>query len=356
MREPMKTIYRFGGTALTALLLMLMAYQSAEGQTEYKKLAQTGMKFLAVSGGARQAALADAFTAVEGASSSMFYNTATMANLEGFADAWLSSTQWIADIKHYYAAAAISPWNGDYGVLGVSIQYVNYGEVQRTVFARNDKGYLDLGVIHPSAYAIGISYAKSLTERFSVGGSVKLVHQYLGQGALSAGYVQDADGKDIGTTDVTLLRAEMSVPAFDFGILYKTGFKSLAFGMTVRNFAREVAYVRDKFQLPLTFRIGVAMNMFDLLEMDKNSQRLLLALEAEHPRDYPEQTKVGLEYVFANTVSLRLGYISPADEHTFSYGLGLQQEFMGTRVALDYAYTPFGIFDGVQRLSFHFGL
>ena len=352
----MKTIFRFAGTPVVALLVGLLLSQPANGQTEYKKLAQTGMKFLNVSGGARQAALADAFTAVEGASSSMFYNTAAMAYLNGYADAWLSTTQWIADIKHYYATAAVSPWNGDYGVLGVSVQYVSYGEVQRTIFARNDKGYLDLGVIHPSAYVVGISYAKSLTERFAVGGTVKLVHQYLGQGALNVTYVKDAGDKDVRTAGTTLLRAEMDVPAFDFGILYRTGFKSLAFGMTVRNFAREVAYVRDKFQLPLTFRIGVAMNMFDFLEMDRNSQRLLLAVDAEHPRDYPEQLKVGLEYVFANTIALRLGYVSPADEYGVSYGLGLQQEFAGTRVALDYAYTPFGIFDGVQRLSFHFGL
>jgi len=350
----MKTIVRFAGTPLVALMVVLLGLHEVKAQTEYKKLAQTGMKFLAVSGGARQAALADAFTAVEGASSSMFYNTATMAYLEGTADAWISTTQWIADIKHYYGTAAVNLW--DYGVVGVSIQYVDYGEVQRTVFARNTKGYLDMGVFHPSAYAVGISYAKALTERFSVGGTVKLVHQYLGQGALTTDFRQDVDGKDVSLSNTTLLRAETDVPAFDFGILYKTGFKSLSFGMTVRNFSREVTYIRDKFQLPLTFRIGVAMNMFDFTDLDRSSQMLLLVVDAEHPRDYPEQVKVGVEYLFANTIALRVGFVSPADEHSLSYGLGLQQAFAGTRLSLDYAYTPFGIFEGVQRLSFRFGM
>ena len=40
------------------------------------------------------------------------------------------------------------------------------------------------------------------------------------------------------------------VMAFDFGILYKTGFKSLNFGMVVRNFSREVEYEKSRSSCP----------------------------------------------------------------------------------------------------------
>jgi hypothetical protein len=117
--------------------------------------------------------------------------------------------------------------------------------------------------------------------------------------------------------------------------------------MTVRNFAREVKYQKEGFQLPLSFRLGASMNMFDLVGFERESQSLLLSVDAEHPRDFPEQIKVGLEYVFMDAIAARIGYIGPADEHSLSYGLGFQYQHFN----VDYAYTPFGIFDSVQRFS-----
>jgi hypothetical protein len=147
----------------------------------------------------------------------------------------------------------------------------------------------------------------------------------------------------------------VDVIAFDFGLIYRTGFKSLTLGMAVRNFAREVKYQKESFQLPLAFRLGVSMNLFDLTGFDSEKQALMITVDAEHPRDFPEQMKIGAEYVFMNMVSARVGYIGPADEHNLSYGLGFQLGMAGTKLGLDYAYTPFGIFNNVQRFSLRFG-
>jgi hypothetical protein len=97
------------------------------------------------------------------------------------------------------------------------------------------------------------------------------------------------------------------------------------------------------------------MNIFDLAEFDRNQHALLLTVDAEHPRDFPEQVKVGAEYLFMNMIAARVGYIGPADEHNISYGLGFQYVMAGTQFCLDYAYTPFGIFNNVQRFSVRFG-
>jgi hypothetical protein len=143
---------------------------------------------------------------------------------------------------------------------------------------------------------------------------------------------------------------------FDFGFLYSTGFKSLNFGMSIRNFAQEIKYAQESFQLPLTFRIGLAMNTLDLTGMNPDEHSLLLSIDATHPRDYAEQLGFGLEYVFMKMFALRTGYEFPNDEHGFAAGVGFHKDISDVSVGVDYAYTPFGIFGDVHRFSFQFSL
>jgi hypothetical protein len=338
---------------LLAMMVTLIPFTSRAQERTDAKLAQTGLKFLSVGMGARQAALADAFTASEASSASMFYNPAGMARLGGIADVAVGQVNWIADIKQNFATVAFSPFSGDYGVLGFSFQYSDYGDIQATILANNSQGFLDVGTIRPNAYAVGLGYARALSDKFSVGANVKYVRQDLGNGVTQATYVGTAgnytDAVTVGNKNA------VDVIAFDFGILYRTGFKSLTLGMAVRNFAREVTYQKESFQLPLAFKLGVSMNVFDLTGFNRETQALNITVDAEHPRDFPEQVKVGAEYVFMNMVSARVGYIGPADEHSISYGLGFQLAMAGTQFGLDYAYTPFGIFNNVQRFSVRFG-
>jgi hypothetical protein len=311
-----------------------------------KKLAQTGMKFLNILPDARAVALGEAFTAVEGTSSSFFYNTSSMARLKGSTSLFLARTNWIADMSHMYAAAAFSPFDGEYGVIGLFFQSVDYGTFEETIRASNDRGYLDLGTFKPTGIMFGVGYARALNDKFSLGGNVKWVRQSLG------------DATDDLASDGSPLKASntSSVIAFDFGILYRTGFKSLNFGMTVRNFSKEVTYQKEGFQLPLTFRVGVAMNVLDLTDLDPATHQFLVTADAEHPRDYPEMLRVGGEYTFMNMLALRVGYVSSADEYGVSYGAGVHKDIEGYGIGFDYAYLPFGIFDAVHRFSFQFSL
>jgi len=312
------------------------------------KLAQTGLKFLSIGVSARQAALADAFTAVDGNSVSQFYNPAGMARLDGTADVSIGSVNWIADIKHHHASIALKA--GDLGVFGLAFQYADYGKIEATILANNSQGFLDIGTIKPNAYSVSLGYARALTDKFSIGGNVKYVRQDLGVGTTEASYIGDA-GSVTGATLVGQNKNALDVIAFDFGLIYQTGYKSLNLGMAVRNFAREVKYQKESFQLPLAFRIGVSMNVLDFVEFDATQHSLLVTVDAEHPRDFPEQMKVGLEYVFMNLVAARIGYVGPADEHSLSYGLGIQYK----QFSVDYALTPFGVFNEVQRFSVRFG-
>jgi hypothetical protein len=329
---------------ITALLLIgLLAGISTAAD---RKLAQTGMKFLSTSLDARGTALGEAFTAVEGYSTLLFYNPAGMAFMDKNFHGAFGRVEFIADITYTYGSAAYRPGSGEYGVFGLTFLSVDYGDLIGTVRAENEQGYLETGIFNPLAFSFGLGYAKSLTNQVSIGGTVKYVKQDLAGGIRRFSTNQEAITVD----------TEQDVMVFDIGLLYKTGFRSLNFGMSIRNFSPEIEYFEESFQLPLTFRIGFSMNVFDFYPIGDESHSLLITVDATHPRDFAEQVGFGAEYTFMNIFSLRAGYSFPNDEHGFNAGAGLQQNIAGYTLGIDYAYTPFGVFGDVHRFTLQFAL
>lgn len=342
--------YRYKTLSVLALILLLTPVAHAQITPDdigTDKLAQTSFKFLEISTDARAAALGDALTAFDVQSSvAMFYNPAGMARLENSFSATFGMTQWIADINYNSASAAFSPMDGRYGVFGVALMFSDYGDdFIGTIGASNEQGYLeyerDLGLSNPSpsALMVGLGYAMAVTDRFSVGANAKYVSQDLGEAVLTSG--GSATGNDASTV------------AFDFGVLYKTGFRSLNFAMSVRNFAQELQYVNENFELPLTFNVGLSMDLIDLTTMNPNQHAFRLAVDAKRPRDFTEQIKLGGEYTFMDVLSLRAGYTFPADEQSVSLGAGLKYGTAGMGIGVDYAYTSFGVFSEVHRFGVH---
>jgi hypothetical protein len=320
-----------------------------------QKLAQSGFQFLSVVSDARAAAMAEAMTSLEIGSSALFFNPAGMADMTSVVDVSASINEWIADIKHNSVSLAVSPFDGDYGVLGFSLQYVDYGDFYGTrVNLASPQGYDDTGIFSLNALAVGVGYAKQLTDRFSVGGQIRFVHQDLGE-SMNAVNIQTFNaGTDSAyrTSDTSIVSNKLSPIVFDFGTQFRTGVKSLVFGMSVRNFSAEYKYAEEGIQAPLAFTLGISMNVVDLLEKLPFEQSLYVSIDATHHRDHPEQIKFGLDYRFMNIFSLRGGYISSNDESGFSFGVGISQ----FGFAFDYAYTPFGVFDKVQRFTARFSL
>lgn len=331
-------------------LLLFWLAPAGFGQ-KLQKLAQTGMKFLNVTTDARISGLADAITAVEGYSTSMFFNPSGMAKMPNYADFSFGRIDWIADIQYLYGSAAFSPANGRYGVFGFTAISVDYGTFIGTIRdddPANELGYVETGNFSPGAMAFGVGYSKALSSKFAVGGNIKYVVQDMGSSIVGLSGAA-ADG------NYTRKSYSAAVFAFDFGVLYNTGFRSLNIGMCIRNFSKEVTYEDEGFQLPLMFRIGVAMDLLDVYPVvSKENNSLLLSIDATHPRDYQEQLNVGLEYLFFKTFAIRLGYSAPNDEYGLCTGVGFQKSYRNHLLALDYAYTPFDAFSDVHRFSVHF--
>ncbi len=333
---------------ITAIILLCGLMTGAGFSQADQKLAQTGFQFLSVTSDARGAGMGEAMTSLETGASSLFFNPAGMAGMKKSFDATAGVNMWIADIKHYTLGLVINP-RSNIGVFGVSLQSVNYGEFLGTVVDKtSDLGFRDTGPFKLTAFAVGVGYAKQLTDQFSVGGQIRMVHQDLGT-SLSPATIQ-RDSMTIDT--VQSVSNKLNPLVFDFGTQFRTGIKSLVFGMSVRNFSKEVKYAQEGFQAPLVFNLGISMNMLDLLPKVPENQTLFLSIDASHYRDHPEQVRIGVEYNFMNILKLRGGYVpkSDYDQSSLTYGLGVAYGGFG----VDYAYTPFGVFSNVQRLTARF--
>lgn len=333
---------------LLGLPAMAQGIVTPETVVETSKRGQTGFKFLSASVDARAASLGGAVTAqLNGNSSAMFYNPASMAMMESDFHATLGQMQFIVDINYNIASLAYRPSGGNYGVFGFSLISVDYGEFIGTVRSDNEAGFEEFGTFSPSALAIGVGYARTFTDRFAAGANIKYALQDLGSFPVSR---SESGSLDFDSFDINTI-------AFDFGLVYATGFRSLVIGMSARNFSQELTYVRENFELPLTFQIGVAMDLMDFTSMNPDMHSLHLNVDAQRPRDFDEHVRLGLEYTFMSIFSLRGGFeqLTVSEEQGASLGAGVHFNAGNFVIGGDYTYTDFGLFDSVNRFALQIG-
>ncbi len=329
---------------IITLSLFLCMSSSVFAGSEYTKLAQTGFQYLSVISDARGAAIAGAMTTVPYGSGSLFFNPAGMAEMEQKIDIIASKNTWIAGINHTTLSLAINPANNKYGVFGFTAQSVNYGDIQGTMVWGNDQGWVETNTFTPSAVSLGFGYAVRLSDRFSVGSQMKYAAQQLGNGVVEIHPITSEPDS------LTVQKFSTSAMAFDFGTMFKTGFKGIVFGMNVRNFSNEINYLDENFQLPLTFTMGLSMDVLELVPNFSDGHSLLVSVDAVHSRSYPEYMNIGMEYKLLDMLYLRYGILHNRDERSSSFGFGVSRFGIG----VDYAYIPFGILDEVQMITVRF--
>jgi len=316
-------------------VLLIVAAFVLPAQSAMKKLGQTGLKFLSIDMTARAAAMGSATLVAGGGAESVFINPAGIAEIPGTVDFFVGQTSWIADITYNSLGLVYKMEN--IGTFGLSVRYSDYGEIVGAQVAPTTVGYEKTGDVDVGAYSIGLSYARYLSTKFIVGGQVKMIHQSLGESLLN---------------DETTVQNELTNVAFDFGTIFYPGWKSFRFGMSVRNFSEELKYQKESFQIPLSFTIGVAMDVLDL--MGEHKDPLLISVDAIHPRDYAERLHLGAEYVLMDMLALRVGYKTNYDVEGLTAGAGFQVDVTGFKLNIDYAYTDVEFFDTVNRFTVGF--
>lgn len=350
---------------LFILLWLIVFIPSALFSQEFAKVGTAGAQFLKIGVGARGIGMSEAFSAVCNDASSIYWNPAGLTYVKN-TSILLAHTNWLVDIS--YEATAIAKTVKNIGTFGFSVAYLSSGDIEETtVEMQNGTGR----TFNAGNLMVGISYAKQLSDKFSIGGNVKYIEERL-----------DTD--------------KAWAWAVDVGTLYYTGFNSLRMGLYIRNFGPELkidgTYVdyddgspildpetqapeqQDylPYHMPMTFAAGLAYDFFEA-----SNQKLTVAMDLLHPNDNVEKLAFGAEVTLFNIVAIRAGYISPfnllgrvdgeienreeRDEYsldvnnytqTFSAGMGLQVNMptLGN-LSLDYAYTDFGILDWVHRGS-----
>lgn len=329
---------------LTIIYLIFLLIPFAIPQTELNKTAQTTMNFLLVGTSSRASAMGEAYVNVGKGAESMFYNPAGLSLLEKNFDINLNYTQWIADITYLSGGVA---WNiYDFGVIGAHLLTVDYGTINGTSLISASElslyplGYKDNGLVNNvGAYVFGLSYAKTITKEFSMGLTMKLAGQNLGQSTF---------GSDTKDNDASKI-------AFDAGVKYQTGFNDFAFGMFIRNFATNVKREEIEEQLPLLFSFGASIDVMQIIqESISNDNSILLAVDFLHQNNYSERINIGMEYTFLSMISLRGGYQTNRDLASWSGGVGFNTSLSDYNIEFNYSYSSFEIFDSVNRISLNF--
>jgi len=319
---------------------------SAAAGEDYKKLATAGLKFLEIDASVRSAAMGGASNCFLDGAEALFQNPAGLSAVSGFS-LTAGSNRWIADISQHTFAAAINldllglSWLG--GTLGASLRYTDNGDMQRTDFSQVTED--NLYYVHDEPYTIdewaaGIAYSRKVTDQFTFGAHVKYAVQDLGEVTIWRYW----EG------DTAAVQNRLAPLVYDFGTIYNTGYKDLRIAMSFRNFAQELIYARDKFELPITMVIGTAVTVWGEPGAD---QSLLLSMDLSHPRDYTERICVGTEYRIG-PMAIRGGYRFNHDEEGFSGGFGLNLAVGESRLQVDFAQTQFGVFGMVQRAAVGF--
>ena len=327
-----------------SILLAIAVVVGIEAK-QVTKTGTTAATFLKVDVGARAVGMGSAYVSVVEDATAMYWNPAGLARIKGN-EAVFSHAKWIADIGMSYAGVAVNL--GNLGNIGVSGQFETMDEMERTTILQPDGTgeMFDAG-----SYAFGLSYARNLTDRFSIGMTAKFIYERI--------YHATANGA-----------------AVDIGALFDTQFYGMKIGMSITNYGTKMriggrdmqaqidpdptvsgnnenipAFMKtNAYDLPLLFRVGISV---DVLKGIGNSN-LILAVDAMHPNDDYESVNVGCDYVFNNMFSVRAGYKSLFNEESeegFGIGAGFHYPLGGLRLMLDYAYHDFGVLNNIQKIT-----
>jgi hypothetical protein len=261
--------------------------------------------------------MASAFVAVADDPTAVYWNPAGIARLQNRSLSF-NHANWFADIQLVQAAYIFHiPFSP--GTFAIQARALTMDRMPvRTVFRpQGDGTSYDAGDL-----SIGLSYARSLTDKFSTG--------------LSVHYIQS-----------TLATYTASATAFDFGTLYDTGYRSLKIGMSIQSIGSEMTYIEDPVKLPTVFRVGMSMDL-----LNSARQQLLASGEFQHPPDNTERACGGVEYALMDLVFLRGGWYFRYDQERFGVGGGVKvatDQSLGIKA--DYSYTENRDLPAVHRIS-----
>lgn len=332
---------------LTLGLLLVALVFPAASQDDVTKVGTTAAKFLTIPVGARATALGGAFAAMANDATAAYWNPGMLARLEKNEISFTHS-KYFADLNLEFASAVFR-WE-NFGTVAFSVLALSTGEMLVTT-VDDPEGSLG-STFDVGSYAVGVSYARGLTDKFAIGGTFKYIYE-------------------------NIARSRASGIAIDAGTIFTTPFNGVRLGVGISNFGQKLKIsgadllvqkdidpsIRgnnesinanlstDAFDLPLNLRIGLA---YDAIKSE--SSRLTVAIDALHPNDNSESLNAGAEWtLFKDFFALRGGYRNvflDENENSYTAGFGLQYRSESLRLRFDYAYADQQHLQGIHQFGF----
>lgn len=289
-----------------------------------------GAQFLRLPVGARGIALGQAYTASATDGSALFWNPAGVMRTPARRNFFLSHTEYAAGIDLDHVSAH---WRGQNFGFGVLAGMLRSGEIPRTTELHQEGTGQ---TFRADQYFLGLTLARAMTDRFSIGGTVKYYQENL----------DDFEARAL---------------LMDLGILYFVGYGDLRVGFAVRNFGPDLApggsppalpagYQQtgefQSFPAPTSGSFGVAHTLALASRIG-----LLFAADFNHPSDYSESFRLGGELGLDERLFLRGGFETNRDEGGFAAGFGVKTGMDGFDLRLDYALRDMGSFGTMHHVS-----
>lgn len=290
----------------------------------------SGGQFMKVPVGARAVAMGKAYSSLAIDGSAPFWNPAGIMRTPGRKNFFFSHSEYTADIGLDYLAAHWRRQNFGFGLTAGSLRS---GDILRTTeLHQQGTGQY----FNADQFFVGASVARAMTDRFSIGGTLKYYQENLDSYQLQAVFA-------------------------DLGILYYVGLGDLRVGFSVRNFGSslqpggtppalpdgyEPATEFQDFAAPTEGSFGTARTWTLGRQVD-----FLTAADFNHPSDNQESFRLGGELGLYRLLFLRAGYETNRPEGGFAAGFGLQLERKQLLLRIDYAYSDQGAFGTIHHFS-----
>lgn len=328
-------------------LILFLPFCLMGQSKDVSKVGTTAAAFLEIPAGAVALGMGGAFVSQANDASALYWNVGGISNIEKY-DLHLAYMNWIGDTKYNFAGLVI-PLD-EFGTLGFSFTSLSMDDMAvRTVENPEGTGeYFSAGDI-----SFGLSYARNLTDRFSIGFTVKYIQEKIWH------MTAQGIGIDAGTLFKTDILGGIIIGASisNFGAAMKLDGRDTRYFIRVdegkqgTNDRIPTNIELDSWDLPLIFRIGISDNI-----VINDMYKFTATVDAVHPNNDYESLNIGGEFAFMEFLMIRGGYNSlwlKDGEGGLSLGVGVNSKmlFSDTIFQFDYAFRDFGRLQNVHMFS-----
>jgi hypothetical protein len=331
---------------ITGIFICVTLFSLNLTAQDFSKAGTSAAQFLKIPVGAKATGMAYAYTSLVDDATALYWNPSGITSMDKV-QGTVSHSTWIAGLAHSFLGIIVPA--GEIGTFGISAIALQTNKIEQTTIElpEGTGTYFDA-----LDFAVGMSYARAMTENVHIGATVKYINQ-------------------------RIWNESAETFAVDLGAILTTGFKDMKIGLSFQNFGPdlkmsgrelirqvdqdpnstmnpyvETAVQTQEWGLPTSYRVSTSLSLIGnegLMQLE-NSQ-FILALDAVHLNDNPEHYSIGGEYRFAETFAVRGGYVFQTDEEGLTLGAGLNIPMGSTSFSFDYGYAVFGILGSVQQFT-----